>query len=400
MTGWSRRCARWPVALPLAAAAALVGSCAAPTEAPDPEAAQTATTSAAHGPVPVGLPVDPVEIDPRALPDAFEGSSAVDPGWQNAPLESAGVFLGRSEPDGDPGSTRFTAVDATGMILWEAVHPSSSAAVLSTAYDRPIVILTLEGAAQDRLGAAAYDLATGHYVWGPVEVPGPHSGPGLVFGSEGARTALDATSGEVLATDGPDETVVGEHDGSVLTVTADELRAVGSSGPLWSVATSDVGPEGHGTVTALRAASPPAGTALLGRADDAAPDTGTLVDMSTGKVIATGVREARLDTTIGIWVVLGADTLSGHRADGRLWSRAIAPEATLAAAGGALAYLRVGDAVQVVNALTGADAVVYGPPGPLGLAVPSVVSRSGAAVVRTDRILLLAVEPPPADEPE
>ena len=122
--------------------------------------------------------------------------------------------------------------------------------------------------------------------------------------------------------------------------------------------------------------------------------------MSTGKVIATGVREARLDATIGIWVVLGADTLSGHRADGRLWSRAIAPEATLAAAGGALAYLRVGDAVQVVNALTGADAVVYGPPGPLGLAVPSVVSRSGAAVVRTDRILLLAVEPPPADEPE
>ena len=74
------------------------------------------------------------------------------------------------------------------------------------------------------------------------------------------------------------------------------------------------------------------------------------------------------------------------------------PEAALAVAGGVLAYLRVGDAVQVVNALTGADAVVYGPPGPLGLAVPSVVSRTGAAVVRLDRIRLLTVQPPPVGE--
>ena len=399
MTGRSGRRARWLVALPVATVVALVGGCTAPAAEPDPPAGQPGTMTVAPDPVPVGQPVDTVEIDPRSLPDAFEDATAVDPGWQHAPQESAGVFLGRSEPDGDAGTVRFTAVDGTGVVLWAAVRPSSSVAVLSTAHDRPIVVLTHDGATPDQLGAAAYDLVTGEGLWGPVQVPEPHTGPGLVFGPDGARTGLDATSGAVLAADGPDETVVGEHDGSVLTATADELRAVGAAGPLWSVPRSAADLAGHGTVTAVHAASPPAGTALLGRADGAAPDTGTLVDVSTGTVIATGVRDARLDTAMGIWVVLGADTLSGHRSDGRLWSRTVAPEATLAVAGGVLAYLRVGDAVQVVNALTGADAVVYGPPGPLGLAVPSVVSRSGAAVVRTDRILLLTVEPPPADEP-
>lgn len=399
MTGRSGRRARWLVAFALATAAGLVSGCAAPPGQPDPAAAQTGTTTAAPGPVAVGLPVDPVEIDPRSLPEAFDESTAVDPGWQHAPMESAGVFLGRSEPDGDAGTVRFTAVDSAGMLLWEAVRPSSSVAVLSTAHGRPVVVLTEDGPAQDQVDATAYDLVTGEDLWGPTGVPGPHTGPGLVFGPDGARTALDATSGAVLATDGPDGTVVGEHDGSVLTATAGELRAIGASGPLWSVARSDLDLAGDGAVTALHAASPPAGTTLLGRAVDGAPDSGTLVDVSTGKAIATGARDARLDAAMGIWVVLGADTVSGHRSEGRLWSRPMSSDATLAVAGGVLAYLRVGDAVHVVNALTGADAVAYGPSGPLGLVVPSVFSRSGAAVVRTERILLLTVEPPPAGQP-
>ncbi|MCL3862274.1 hypothetical protein [Actinotalea sp. K2] len=399
MTGRSSLSTRGLIALPVATAVALAGGCAPPTQQPDPPAAQTGTSTATHGPVPVGLLADHVEIDPRALPYAFEGSTAVDPGWQDAPQESAGVFLGRSAANSETGTVRFTAVDATGVILWEAERPSASVAVLSTALDRPIVVLTHEGTAQDQLDAVAYDLKTGDDLWGPVDAPGPHTGPGLVFGPDGARTALDAMSGEVLATDGPDETVVSEHDGSVLTATADELRAVGASGPLWSVARSEIELAGHATVTALRAGSPPVGTALLGRADDPVPGVGILVEVSTGSIVATGVRDARLDDAMGIWVVLGVDALSGHRADGRLWSRPTTPGTTLAGAGGVLAYLRVDDAVHVVNTLTGADAVAYGPPGPLGLAVPSVISRSGAAVVRTDRVLILTTESPPADEP-
>ena len=399
MTGRSGRGGRWLVAIPLAATLGLVGGCAAPTEPPDLAATQTGTTTLPPGPVPVGLPADPVEIDPRVLPGGFEEATAVDPGWQHAPQESAGVFIGRSEPDGDSESVTFTAVDSTGTVLWAAVRPSSSVAVLSTAHDRPVVVLTSDGAAPDRVDVAAYDLSTGDLLWGPVEVAGPPVGPGLVFGPDGGRTALDATSGAVLAADGPDGAVVGEHDGRVLTATAEELRAVSASGPLWSVTRSDVDLAGGGAVTALRAASPPAGTTLLGRAGGTARGTGSLVDVATGKVIATDAQDARLDAAMGIWVVLGPDTVSGHRSEGRLWSRAVAPGTTLAVAGGVLAYLRVGDGVQVVNALTGADAVVYGAPGPLGLAVPSVVAPSGAAVVRTDRILLLTVEPPPADEP-
>lgn len=55
--------------------------------------------------------------------------------------------------------------------------------------------------------ATALDLTTGEQIWGPVDVPGPYQGPGLVFaappegfmGQTGPRVALDPTTGQVAA---------------------------------------------------------------------------------------------------------------------------------------------------------------------------------------------------------
>ena len=120
-----------------------------------------------------------------------------------------------------------------------------------------------------------------------------------------------------------------------------------------------------------------------------------MIDFSTGQVIATDVWDARRDGVTGVWVVLGTRAVSGHRPDGPIWSQAASSQTRLASAGGVLPYLKVGGAVQVVNALTGADAVGYGAgaPGSDGFAVPAVIASDGAAVVRAATLVLVTNVP-------
>lgn len=65
----------------------------------------------------------------------------------------------------------------------------------------------------------------------------------------------------------------------------------------------------------------------------------------------------------------------------------------MTAAGGALVYLREGAAVRVLNALTGADAIAYEGDRRTGYVVPALVTSTGAAVARTDGLVLLTTEP-------
>ena len=82
------------------------------------------------------------------------------------------------------------------------------------------------------LTASAYDLATGDPVWGPVELPGPHAGPGLVFqappegfmGESGEAVALDPSTGQRLDADGG--RALGEFAGTVVRATADALTDI------------------------------------------------------------------------------------------------------------------------------------------------------------------------------
>lgn len=93
-------------------------------------------------------------------------------------------------------------MSAEGTVLWTEERPLlCSAFVVTTSDDGPLAILmdiTAGDTTMSETTVSAYDLRTGAERWGPVDVPGPHVGPGLVFaapppearGSNGPRIAL------------------------------------------------------------------------------------------------------------------------------------------------------------------------------------------------------------------
>ncbi|WP_413452719.1 hypothetical protein AA0Y32_09310 [Georgenia phoenicis] len=325
------------------------------------------------------------EVDEGSLPLALSGLPVLDPGWDQVPQELDGLLLGLDHPeDGEP--LRFVAAREDGTLLWQAERPPSCTGfTLSRAGDRPVAVLTDLAPGQDTMSetsASAYDLATGELVWGPVEVPGPLQGPGTVFaapapgaamGETGPRVVLDPATGEVVADeeDG-DAVVVGEYGGLVLTAADGTLTADGP-GTSWEVPLADLGtgPE----PAALPGVDPPPGTALLGAPGEA---LGVLVDLATGEVLTTGVRDAVTEPISGTLVTLEDATLVG-RPDGEHWERP-AEGMALSAAGNVFAYLRSDTAVRAVNVVTGADAVAYDD-GVTDPAVPVLVTEGGATVV-------------------
>lgn len=368
-------------------------------------------------------PVDPTPVVVgESAPTAPVGASLplplapfrmVEPGWDQVPEELDGIFLGLAEPttDGDTSDAdttnadsadadttdgaalRFVAADEQGTVLWEAARPPSCTGfALTRAGDRALAVLTDLAPTDDAVAgttATAYDLTTGERVWGPVEVPGPHHGPGLVFsagapratvGETGPRVVLDPATGEVLVdeSDAADTGVVGEYDGTVLTAVAGELVATTGGTTTWRVPLASLGL--GGAPTAVAGARPPHGTALLG---EPGAETGALVDLTDGAVLATDVADARRDPSSGTVVALGEEGVTGLPATGETWEVPVT-DTRLAAAGGALVYLRVGDALQVLNATTGVEAQAYSEAGSAGLAVPVLFSAGGAAVVPTE----------------
>lgn len=388
--GWGR------VAGLVVGAAAVLGACGAPGLPRELDRA----------PQEVASPAPEVDLEGWGVPASWDRARVVDPGWDQPPLELDGYFLGFAMPQGDEGVLQYTATDSQGEILWRAGRPASCTGFALTRADgRPVAVLTDVGSSgsSPAATATAYDLATGRRLWGPVGLPGPHQGPGLVFaeaapamGETGARVALDAATGGVVAREGDEAglAVVGEYDGVVVTSQGDVVTAVHAADEalLWTIGVEALGLEVGGTPRALPGRAAPTGAALIGpgeRGDDAG--TGALVDLASGTVVARDVREAVRDAAAGTWVVLGPMALAAYEEGGRMWTRPVVEGAELEAAGGALVYLRVGDALAVRNSVTGAEAVAYETPAPSGYAVPSTISVTGAAAARLDRYVLLTV---------
>lgn len=374
--------------------AALVGCGSPAAQAPD----------VVPTPTVVATPAPEADVVPWALPFAWEDAEAVDPGWDRRPQELDGWFLGAAVPDEPDAPVRFTATDSHGEVLWRADRPLAAAGfALSRADGRPVAVLTDAVDGETPSTATAYDLASGRELWGPVPVPGPHAGPGLVFAAEGAagpvedRLALDAATGAVVALPAS-ATVIGEYDGAVVVGDDGEVQAwEAATGALrWRVPAADLGIPDGATPTALDGSSALRGAAVVGaRTDEDAEPVGGLLDLTTGQVVATGAREAAWDGAVRAWVVLGPAAVSAYRVEGeQLWSHAATPDLSLAAAGGALVYLRDGDRLRLRNTLTGAEAVAYGDPGSEGYAVPALVGATGAAVVRTRGYVLLTTTAP------
>lgn len=391
----------WRAAAPGALLAAVVlAGCTAPTAEPAPTPAPVERSPVER---PAGDVVEPVELRDVAVPVSVADAVPVAPGWTSRPVEVGDTFVGVRD-DGD--GAQVLSVDATGTVLWEARRAAGTALVPTRADDRPVLVLTHDTADGDTV-AEAVDPTTGATLWGPVPVPGSLVGPGLVVDEGARRMALDPATGDPVGVEDPDGAVVLERDGLLVLDDGASLRAVPAAQPAgpptWSTARADLGLSDDGALAALPDARPPAGTAILGTAppDGGAPATGTLVDLADGSVVATGVVDARADAALGTVVALAPGRLSGHAPVGSagdgaqetLWSRDVPDGTRLSASTGALAYLRVGDAVLAVNTQTGADAVAYEDVDGRPLAVPAVATPTGAVVVRTDRWVLLAPAP-------
>lgn len=355
-------------------AVGLLAGCAVPSP-PDGAAPRPVVDPTA--PAPVTAPAPAADVDPGSLPYAYLDSPAVAPGWEHAPVEADGLFVGVTAPV--DGAVDVVAVDASGTELWRARQPEDVRITLSHAEDALVVVLTAAGS------VAAYD-RDGTPRWGPQDLDGELVGPGLVVRTPEGRRALDASTGAVVPTDGGE--VLAERDGTVVVTDGPTVRAL-HAGTVWEVPRADLALPPDGPLAAVAGSVPPPGTVLLGAGE--APEVGTLVDLADGRAVATEVRDARLDPLLRTWVALGERELSGHGPQGPLWSRAVPDGASLAGTGGALVHLRVGDRVLVVNTATGAEAQAYDPAGPAGLLVPATISAEGAAAAQGDRWLLLTV---------
>lgn len=336
---------------------------------------------------------------PRAaLPFTWSRAPVVDPGWDDVPVERDGLFLGIHAARAQH-VLRFVAVDSSGTIRWRAERPPTCTGyALSRAGKQAVAVLTDTGPDPGTVSASGYALATGRKLWGPVPVPGPYQGPGLVFaapapqsamGATGPRRALDPATGRTVAQEHPGRTdsVIGEYDGTVLLSDGARLRALdtGSGTLRWTRAL----PHPGAWQSAAAEPAPPGAALLRGR------DAATLIDLADGSVIGRHVHGAGRAEDIDAWVTITDHTVRATRDGELLWERQLYTHTRLAAVGPALVYLRVGNRVQVVNTLTGKDAVAY-PPGRsrVGYAVPALISHAtSGAVVRTERdILLLTTE--------
>lgn len=275
------------------------------------------------------------------LPTQFDQLVTVEPTW-DLPVQRGGdVFLSAEETDR---ALVYRAVDSTGTVLWTAQRPLACAGFVVTQdwKGRDLAVLTDAETSDSSLSittASAYDLGSGEQVWGPVEVPGPHTGPGLVFaappegfmGESGESVALDPTTGEPLGDDGR---VIGEFDG-----------------------------------------------------------TGPLLDLESGEVLGETVHDAAHDAGAGITAFLDADGLTVRDAHGeQQLAMSVREGTTLEAVVGALVYLRDGSSVRVHNGVTGRVAQAYAQDGEGPVAVPDLVTEKGAGTLTAGGRTVLATE--------
>lgn len=358
-------------------------------------------------------PLPVLDAEGTRLPYHLQGRVLVEGPWDVLPQERNGTFLAPQERDG---ALDFTAVDSQGSVLWMAQRPASCAgfAVTSAGEGSDLAVLTDLTTTQGSLAqttATAYDLHTGDQVWGPVEVGGPHIGPGLVFsapgdaplGAMGARLVLDGATGNVVAREvddgvhilsgaGADDVdgqveaqydgadILGEYEGTVLLADGDEVVAIDADQGRQQWRLAD-----HGwDIDALAPAAGARPGGPLARLQ-VAPGTQVVVDVDDGSVLAGNVTDVGTDPSTGTHVVLEADHARAYDSEGEeLWAYLLTGPTTITGIGGVMVYLRTGDSVRVHNVLTGEVAQAYPPDEQGQILVPAAISADGGSVVAAE----------------
>ena len=406
----ARRSGAWLAGVAAAAAAALLAlaSCAVPG------AARAGASGVSSEPAPSAAPSAEAEVEPGALPAALAGGRILNPGWAVEPKQLAGVFVAPIERDD---RLEYLALDSDGEALWTASRPLSCSgfALTRTADGRDIAVLTDVVSTPTSISAptaTAYDLRTGERVWGPVDVPGPYKGPGLVFaaapagfmGDVGEKAALDPTTGETLAAEAAlprGARIVSEHRGTVVMVDGEALRGLRADGARsgagsgsgaarleerWAIPLADHSWDAGRLGNATRHSELGGPLALLATG----ADNGALVNLDTGEIAAAGVTGAAFDAGANVVVAALADgQVLGIETDGApRWELAAevagagSGSVALAGAGGGAAYLRAGGAGRVLDAASGAAAAGAHPAFERGEAalIPALSSGAGTVV--------------------
>lgn len=372
----------------------VVAGCSTSPDEPEPERAIHSATS----------PLEDAHPDELALPFAFQELPAFILPFDTVPQSLDGVLFGLREVEG---VLEFTAVNTEGEKLWSTQRPATcSGFTLSSAGDTPIAVLTDVESTTDALAqvtASAYDLRTGELQWGPVPVEGPWHGPGTVFaqaapasamGEVGPREVLDPATGEPVELDGQ---IVGEFEGTVLSVsgTGADATLAAQGNHEWEIATSELITSGELSdapqVETLPGKDNPPGFALLSA--NGSEEAG-LVNLDDGNVLSTQATSAAWDPAAEILVATEPGTLAGYSPDGPVWNRELAEGLHISASGGVLTYLRSDTSVQVVNAVTGEDAVGYAPEA-TNYAIPLLITANGAAVFKFEELTLVGAHEGP-----
>ena len=229
-----------PRTVALLSVVVLLTGCAAPT------LSSTADTTSRDDPA---LP-PPTITEPLPRPWAEEEMLWTAP-FSSEPKAVGSSFVGISQ-DREGGDVHFLGVDRQGRTQWSARRDpecTAFAVTHSTVEDKELVVLLdkerdpEQGLFATRTSASAYDPDTGELVWGPTEVPGTLSGPGLVFAAmqgsvmsdrTGPKVALDPNTGDVVADEQDGDTVLHEHHGTLLVHRDGGLRAFDPHGEtLW-----------------------------------------------------------------------------------------------------------------------------------------------------------------------
>lgn len=329
-----------------------------------------------------------------ALPPPFDQAGVFDPGWDVPPQESQGVYLA---PLVDDDRVTFTAVSEEGTVLWTAERPMlCSAFVVTASDDGPVAVLmdiTAGKYTMSETTVSAYDLRTGAQRWGPVDVPGPHLGPGLVFaapplaamGESGPRLALDSATGNPIIDESKDTgmTILGERDGIVLVAQGNRLIArTAEDSELWSLPIHDL----KQSPDDLRALSGVPGDKVLALLGDPAVGA-TLVNLAQGTIMAHGMHGGVLDRSTGIRILHGDRLRAIDAAGNVLWERVVPAEAVLVSAGGGAGYLRSEGSVEVFEVLSGHATMSISS----DAQAPRQITESGAGIIGSYSRPLLAV---------
>ncbi|MDN5607947.1 MAG: hypothetical protein ACTIA2_10070 [Brevibacterium aurantiacum] len=344
----------------------------------------------------VGTELDAVDASDLQLPLIVEPLELVEPDWDLDVKHLGDVFLsaGSSEDRLD-----FSAVDSNGTTLWQAQRPTGCTGFTVTADSegKPLAVLTdsaSDESCSTEVTASAYDLESGEQRWGPADVPGPLHGPGTVFSpadddgetDDGEAVALDSDSGEVADEESSTSRVLGEYQGTILSVDQDTLSASDGGDTAWEIPLAD-----HNWSVEGLTAFPEQVDGLIHL--DAHDGSGPVIDAETGDVLDESASEIARDANSEMIITRDEQGLTVIDETGTNELPVSLPEpVVLEAAVGGLIYLREGESLRVHNAATGSIARGYPAEGSGIVAVPDVFTSRGVGTLRAGDRTLLATD--------